>query len=51
MSCAAVGVGLAFAGGTVLVAVLVAGVAVFPRRKAITRKAGSPPATPSYSAC
>ena len=51
MSCAAVGVVLAFAGGTVLVAVLVAGVAVFPRRKAITRKAGSPPATPSYSAC
>jgi amino acid efflux transporter len=51
MSCAAVGVVLAFAGGTVLLAVLVAGVAVFPRRKAITRKAGSPPATPSYSAC
>ena len=41
MSCAAVGVVLAFAGGTVLLAVLVAGVAVFPRRKATTRKAAS----------
>jgi amino acid efflux transporter len=51
MSCAAVGVVLAFAGGTVLLAVLVAGVAVFPRRKATTGKAGSPSATPSYSAC
>jgi amino acid efflux transporter len=51
MSCAAVGVVLAFAGGTVLLAVLVAGVAVLPRRKATTGKAGSPSATPSYSAC
>jgi amino acid efflux transporter len=51
MSCAAVGVVLAFAGGTVLLAVLVAGVAVFPRRKATTGKAGSPSPTPSYSAC